>query len=197
MPDLFVRKGAIDFEGSRYLKTRKNRKPVRAGLPGLTASPAAGPQATITRRTGQSRAGAGRLDRAMRDARSTDSATPPQKKQDARARAVGRWENEGGRTEKAAAVAGSSERSSATKPVRSAAAQRGEKALNAKVDPASAARSTKKGPRASPLLGHEKQRTAEARVKESRIKRAGLESRLLGHVSAAGKRAQARRDSKN
>jgi len=133
----------------------------------------------------------------MRDARSTDSETPPPKKRNAGARAVARWENEGGRTPKAAVVAGSNKRSSATKSARSASAQRAKKPLNAKVDSASPARGTKKGPRASLLLGHPKQRKAESRVKDSRIKRAGLESRLLGHVSASGKRAQARRDSKN
>jgi len=94
-------------------------------------------------------------------------------------------------------VAGSSKRSAATKPVPSASAQRAQKPLNAKVDSASPARGTKKGPHASLLLGYQKQRKAESRVKESRIERAGLESRLLGHVSASGKRAQARRDSKN
>lgn len=179
------------------MSIRKNRKLLRPGLPGLTASPAAGPQVGITRRSRQSRGGAGRLGRAMRDARSTDSATPPLKKQNARARAAPRWENEGGRTPKAAVVAGSSKRSAATKPVPSASAQRAQKPLNAEVDSASPARGTKKGPHASLLLGHQKQRKAESRVKESRIERAGLESRLLGHVSASGKRAQARRDSKN
>ncbi len=42
-----------------------------------------------------------------------------------------------------------------------------------------------------------RQREAEARVKDSTIERAGIESRLLGHVSASGKRNQALRDSKN
>lgn len=42
-----------------------------------------------------------------------------------------------------------------------------------------------------------RQRVAEGRVKVSKIKGAGLDSRLLGHVSGSGKRNQARRDSKN
>ncbi len=42
-----------------------------------------------------------------------------------------------------------------------------------------------------------KKTKAAARVNRSKIKQAGLESRLLGHVSASGKRNQARRDSKN
>lgn len=41
------------------------------------------------------------------------------------------------------------------------------------------------------------QRLANAEAKQSRIRRAGIQSRLLGHVSASGKRAQGRRDSKN
>jgi hypothetical protein len=37
---------------------------------------------------------------------------------------------------------------------------------------------------------------AKTAAKKARIKRSGLDSRVLGHVSARGKRAQARRDSK-
>lgn len=46
-------------------------------------------------------------------------------------------------------------------------------------------------------LNRARQRQAEARTKGAQIKKAGIESRLLGHVSGSVKRNQARRDSKN
>jgi len=182
------------------MKIRKSRKLLRPGLPGLTAIPAAGRQVGTTRRPGESRGGAGRLGRAMQESRSIESAmAPPKKMEDAKARAVARWENEGGRLEKATGVASSTKRSPATKPVPSAPAQRAKNPLKAQGDSAPPARSAKKVVLASLLLGQDgpERRKAESRVKGSQIKRAGLESRLLGHVSASGKRAQARRDSKN
>jgi hypothetical protein len=42
-----------------------------------------------------------------------------------------------------------------------------------------------------------RQRRAKATAKNSRTKNSGLDSRVLGHVSARGKRNQARRDSTN
>jgi hypothetical protein len=42
-----------------------------------------------------------------------------------------------------------------------------------------------------------RQRRAKTTAKKSRIRKSGLDSRVLGHVSARGKRNQARRDSKN
>jgi len=181
------------------MKTRKNKKLPRMGLPGLTASPAAGSQVGTTRRSGESRGGAGRLGRAIRDSRSTDSETAPPQTKDAKARAAARWENEGGRAAKVTAVAVSTKRNPAAKPVRSAPDKRAKKTRNAAGDPAPPALSAKKGTRASALLGQDGpgRRKAESRANTSRIKRAGIESRLLGHVSASGKRAQARRDSKN
>lgn len=181
------------------MKARKNRKLLRTVLPGLTAIPAGGPKVGTTRRSGDLRGGAGRLGRAIQDSRSTESATPPPKMQNAKARAVARWENEGGRTAKATVTASSTKKSPAAKSVRSAADKRAKKTSNASDDSAPPTRGAKNGPRASVLIGQNgpQRRKAESRVKTSKIKRAGIESRLLGHVSASGKRAQARRDSKN
>jgi len=46
-------------------------------------------------------------------------------------------------------------------------------------------------------LDRERQQTLQSAAKEERIKRTGVTSRVRGHVSARGKRSQARRDSKN
>ena len=43
----------------------------------------------------------------------------------------------------------------------------------------------------------DRQREAKARLKDTRIKEAGIESRQMGHTSGSVKRSQARRDSKN
>jgi len=182
------------------MKIRKNRKLPRAGLPGLTASPAAGPQVGTTRRSGKSRSSAGRLGSAMRDSRSTESPAAPAKKPDrTKARALTRWENEGGSTGEPATVAGSTKRSPATKPVRSAPTRQAKKMSGATDESAPPSRGAMKGPSSPVRPGQQSQksRKAESKLKGTRIKQAGLESRLLGHVSASGKRAQARRDSKN
>ena len=42
-----------------------------------------------------------------------------------------------------------------------------------------------------------RQRRAKTASKQSRIKKSGLDSRVMGHVSARGKRNQARRDTRN
>jgi hypothetical protein len=42
-----------------------------------------------------------------------------------------------------------------------------------------------------------RQRAANAAVMEGRIAKSGLGSHIIGHVSARGRRAQARRDAKN
>lgn len=41
------------------------------------------------------------------------------------------------------------------------------------------------------------QRRTSAITKKASLKRSGFDSRVLGHVSGSGKRAQARRDSKS
>lgn len=91
------------------------------------------------------------------------------------AKALARWENEGGRAQAPPAE---------TTPVSTAAEKK------SKPKPENQLLSTPVSPDRS------SQRRAESRAKESRIKRAGIESRLLGHVSASGRRNQARRDSR-
>lgn len=92
------------------------------------------------------------------------------------AKALARWENEGGRAEAPPAEA---------TPVSTAAEKK------SKPKPQNQPLSTPVSPDRS------NQRRAESRAKQSRIKRTGIRSRLRGHVSASGKRNQARRDSKN
>lgn len=92
------------------------------------------------------------------------------------ARSIERWENEGGQTPKPAAGGTPTAKK--------------------------AAKSTKPAPKTAsfpPAVepDRSRHRTAEARSKGKQIKQAGLESRLLGHVSSSVKRNQARRDSKN
>ena len=190
---------APSFRKEMSMKIPKNRKPLRPRLPGLMSSPAAGPQVGTTRRSAEPRAGAGRLGRAIRDSRSTESETAPPQAKDAKARAVARWENEGGSPAKAADVAGRTKRSSATKPVRSAPDKRAKKTRNATDDSGPTVRSTKKSPLALAPIGQEgpERRKARSTANTSRIKRDGTENRLLGHFSASGKRSQARRDSEN
>lgn len=126
---------------------------------------------------GSSRTSAGRLGRALSAAGKT-SAQRAKPKASA-AKALQRWENEGGRAERT------------PKPV----------AVRTPVPKQVASRS-KSAPELSPLstplpLDRFRQRKTEARAKGSQIKRAGLESRLLGHVSGSGRCNRARRDSKN
>lgn len=140
---------------------------------------------------GSSRTGVGRVARAD-DAKSKKSAARPKSGKTAAsatpkastARAQERWENEGGRTSKANG-AQTAVPKTARRPVK-------------KPSKSTAAESPTRSPHSTPgALDRDRQRRAEARVKGSKIKRAGLESRVLGHVSSRGKRMQARRDSKN
>ena len=181
------------------MKAQKKLKLFSPALPGLAVSPAAKPKVGTTRHSDEAGSGGGRLGRAMKDARATESATPAPKIKGVKARAVARWENEGGRGAKAAAIVGSTKKSPATKPARTTSALRIEESLDAKTNPATLARGAKKEPRNTGPVGLDatRQRKAEARAKDSQIERSGLDSRQLGHVSASGKRAQARRDSKN
>lgn len=123
---------------------------------------------------GSSRTGAGRLGRALKAA--TKKSSPRTTTKPTTAKALERWENEGGRARKPAAAATAAPK----RPVKKARHKSEQSAFLAPVPPDRA-----------------RQRKAKARVKGSQIKRAGLESRVLGHVSASGKRNQARRDSKN
>ena len=181
------------------MKTQKKLKPRSPRLPGLTPVPAEGGQLGTTRRFGESRTTAGRLGSAMRDASSSESAKVLPKTETAKRGGAAGLGNEVGRTAKATSANGSTKKSSATKPIMSVPQRPANEVSKADVDSASFAGGMKKGPRVSVLLGQEgtERRKAESRVKSSRIKQAGIESRLLGHVSSTVKRAQARRDSKN
>jgi hypothetical protein len=140
--------------------------------------------------------GGGRLGRAVRAAsnsagpqKSVESATrpasrstsPPASRPASRPE-LGRWENEGGRTTPLAPVSHSNKRQKNVAQPKRKSKQSASSATLAK--------------RASPP-DHGRQMRAETASKQSRIKRTGVDSRVLGHVSARGKRNQARRDSKN
>ena len=177
----------------------KNLKLPGAGLLGLAASPTTGKRVGTSSHSSKSGGSAGRFGRAMRDSQSADAPAAPPKKEKAKASAVARFENEGGRAKGVTASAGSTKRSPANKPLRGARDERDKKTFNANEDSVLPARGAKNGPRDAPHPGQNslQRQKAESRVKSSRIEQAGLESRLLGHVSSSVKRAQARRDSKN
>jgi hypothetical protein len=129
---------------------------------------------------GFSRPGTGRLGRALAEARKEKSVAPKKKKRSS-AKALARWQDEGGRTTPRSARA----------PTKAVVAQK-----------TATKKKRKRGP--PELIPHPVSRPDSARLgrakaaaKLSRIKRSGLDSRVRGHVSAKGKRAQARRDSKN
>lgn len=117
-----------------------------------------------------------------------------------------------GRIGSALSVGGgkSAPRASRKAPGSSKAMERADNAGGKVKKPAAATKSTVKGrvKKAKPEFeqsaflapvppDRRRRRRAEGRVKGLKIKQAGLESRLLGHVSGSGKRNQARRDSKN
>jgi len=121
-----------------------------------------------------SRTDGGRLGRAVKAA--TGKSAPPTTTKPTAAEAVERWETEGGRVPKPAAPATAASK----RPVKKARNESEQSAFLAPLPPDRA-----------------RQGKAESRAKGSRIERTGMESRLLGHVSASGKRNQGRRDSKN
>lgn len=147
-----------------------------SGLPGAESSEIIGgvTPGSTRRPPGSSRTGAGRLGRALAD--SDKKPASRAKSKPTAVEAIERWENEGGRVPRSASVRG---------PAPKHAAKRSRPSPNMSSFPA--------------LLPSNRspQRGAQARVKGSKIKQAGLESRLLGHVSGSGKRNQARRDSKH
>lgn len=135
---------------------------------------------------GLSRQGTGRLGRALAEAKKAKPGTPkqpkkPVKKRTSSVNASADREHEEGQSPPRSARTPSKAKV-ARKPVKK-----------------------KKGTRASSLPNPQpvsepdraRQRKVKAAAKRSRIKRSGLKSRVLGHVSARGKRAQARRDSRN
>ncbi len=125
---------------------------------------------------GSSRTGAGRLGPALTAA--TKASDPRATSKRATAKALERWENEGGQQHARKPEAATT--TAPKRPLKTNSDNAEQPALLAPV-----------------LSDRTRQRRAKARIKGSQIKQAGLESRLLGHVSVSGKRTQARRDSKN
>lgn len=154
----------------------RTKKPGRrgAGVPGVTTPPVIGgiTPGSTRRPSGTSRGSEGRLGRAI----AAKASAPRARSKPATAKVPKRKEKVGRRPPKPT----SANAAAPKRPVKNAKGKTKGLAVRDPVPP----------DRAS-------QRKAKARVKGSQIKRAGLESRLLGHVSSSGKRHQARRDSKN
>lgn len=132
-----------------------------------------------------SRRGAGRLGRALAESRKEKPSAPkkprkPKKKQQTSTKTLARRENEAGQTTPRRAA-----------PPKTAVARKSAKKKNRRRRPPAITPPPVSRP------DRARQRQAKAAAKLSRIRRTGLNSRVLGHVSARGKRAQARRDSKN
>ncbi len=117
-----------------------------------------------------SRTGAGRLGRALKT--TTKKSSPRTTTKPTTAKALDRWENEGGRARKLATAT----KSAPKPPLKKSKHKAEQPALLAPVLPDLA-----------------RQRKAKAGVKDSQIKLDGIESSRLGHLSASGKRKQARR----
>jgi hypothetical protein len=170
-----------EYMGRKVKQMHKKRR-----LLGTGDSLVDGGVAPRQRAPGLSRPGTGRLGRALAEAKKLKPGTPkepnkPEKKKTSSANALTEWENEGGQTPPRSVRATS----------KAAVAKNSVKKKKGK--PASSL------PNPQPVSGPDRarQRQAKAAAKLSRIKRSGLKSRVLGHVSARGKRAQARRDAKN
>jgi len=139
---------------------------------------------TTRRPPGSSRTSAGRLGTSLAatnkktSKRTTKESKPGAKAQASRAKTPAQERSEGGLAKKSRATTTAAPKRSAKSPATKA---------GSKAEPA---------PSPAPPDLARKGRT-DARVKGSRIRKAGIESRVLGHVSASGKRNQARRDSKN
>ena len=180
-----------------------NRKKKRAGAasrkPGLPATSTGVAADELPALPVSSRRGAGRLGRALRVSRKKKgNGARSESSPEAKSPALIRWESEGGRPGNSASGAASKDASNGGASTRSA--KRGDKSQGQpKKGLKSASAAAQKRPPASSdsRLNTARQRRAETAAKRARIKRTGLTSRVLGHVSARGKRAQARRDSKN
>lgn len=160
----------------------------KRGLLGTGDASGDGGVAPKHRASGLSRPGTGRLGRALAKARKETPGTPNEpnkpkkkKKKTSSAEALKEWENEGGQTLP----------QSVRPPSKAAAARKSVKKKKRK--PASSS----PNPQSVSAADRARQRKAKAAAKLSRVKRSGLKNRVLGHVSARGKRAQARRDAKN
>lgn len=167
--------------GRKVKQMHKNRR-----LLGTGDSLVVGAVPPRQRAPGLSRPGTGRLGRALAEAKKLKPGTPKEpikskKEESSSANALTEWENEGGQTPPGNVEA----------PSKAAVAKKSVKKNNRKSAPSL--------PNPQPVSGpnRSRQRKAKAAAKLSRIRRSGLKSRVLGHVSASGKRAQARRDAKN
>jgi len=132
--------------------------------------------------------GSGRLGRALKRSRKS-AATTPEKPEKPKARALAEGENEGGGVDAA---------SSPVKPSKTQA-KKGTSKVGSKSRPRKQARKdVKSGPAPSTQspVGSAQQKRARTAAKDARKQEAGLEGRRIGKASASGKRAQARRDSK-
>ncbi len=161
----------------------QKRKRKRLGLAPM-ATPGAGPgshRSASLRRSG-------RLGRALKRLRMSDT-TPPKQPEKPKARALAEWENEGGAVDAA---------SSPMKPSKTPA-KNGNTNAGGKSRPGEQTRNdVTSGPAlSSPSpIGSAQQKRAQTAAKYARKKEAGLEGRRVGKASASGKRAQARRDAK-
>jgi hypothetical protein len=106
----------------------------------------------------------------------------PKNAEPASCKALGRWEDEGGRITPPLPVSQSNKRQK-----NMATSKRKSTQSDSSAAPAKTSSPSDDG----------RQRRAKATAKNSRTKNSGLDSRVLGHVSARGKRNQARRDSTN
>ncbi len=132
--------------------------------------------------------GSGRLGRALKRSRKT-ATTAPKQPEKPKARALVEWENEGGGVDAAA---------SPVKPSRTPA-KKGNNSAGGKSRPREQTRNdVTSGPAPSTQspVGSAQQKRAGTAAKYARKMEAGLEGRRIGKASASGKRAQARRDSK-
>jgi len=132
--------------------------------------------------------GSGRLGRALKRSRKSP-ATTSEKPDKPKSPALAEWENEGGEVDAA---------SSPVKPSKTKA-KKGTTNAGGKSRPRKQTRNDiTSGPAPSTRspVGSAEQKRAQTAAKYARKKEAGLEGRRIGKASASGKRAQARRDSK-
>jgi len=161
------------------IKKKKRKRPSFAPM----GTPGAGPG---WHRSASPR-GAGRLGRALKRLPKGDI-TAPKQPEKSKARALAEWENEGGQVAAATSPA---------KPLRTPA-KKGNNDSGKSRPRKQAPKDVKRGPAPSPQspVGSAQQKRARTAAKDARQKEAGLEGRRVGKASASGKRAQARRNSK-
>ena len=143
--------------------------------------------------------GSGRLGTALRRSRKSATTTPkPPKKP--KAPALAEWENEGGEVDAPTAPVERSKKSAKKSTSKAGVkSQKGTSEAGGKSRPRKqAGKDVTSGPAPSTQspVGSARQKRARTVAKDARKKEAGLEGRRIGKASASGKRAQARRDSK-